>query len=81
MVSKNVRIEYVYCEVHEKRGYSSKREAKRAAKRWHPGEHLDAYPCDRGTGLWHIGHLPSGVLRRGTVDRRTLATGPRGAGK
>lgn len=67
--------DYVTCSVHMKRGYHSRKDANRAARTYHPGEHLDAYPCDLGTGLWHIGHLPKTVVRRG-VDR-AVATGKR----
>jgi hypothetical protein len=61
--------DYVTCTTHEKRGYHSKKEAERAARIYHPTEHLDVYACSNGTGLWHIGHLPEVVVRRG-VDRK-----------
>lgn len=67
--------DYVTCTEHGKRGYVSKKDAERAARMYHPGEHLDVYRCSNGTGLWHIGHLPKVVVRRG-VDRKQ-ATVPR----
>lgn len=65
-------VDFVTCEVHNKRGYYTRKDANRAARAHHPGEHLDAYPCDRGTGLWHIGHLPPVVLKSGVP--RAVAT-------
>lgn len=56
---------WVSCLVHGKRGYYSRRDAERAARMYHPGDHLDSYPCDQGTGLFHIGHLPIAVLKGG----------------
>ena len=66
---QNKNPDYVTCGVHQKRGYYSRREAERAARMYHQGEHLDAFPCNLGTGLWHIGHLPAVVVARG-VDRK-----------
>lgn len=40
--------------------WTSKKIAKAAAKRNHPGEHLSAYPCGR---WWHYGHLDYPVMR------------------
>jgi hypothetical protein len=62
--------DYVTCATHDKRGYYSKKEAERAARMYHPGEHLDVFPCSNGTGLWHCGHLPEVVVKRGFVDRQ-----------
>lgn len=61
--------DYVTCTTHDKRGYTSKKDAERAARMYHPGDHLDVYECTNGTGLWHFGHLPEVVVRRG-VDRK-----------
>lgn len=41
-----------------KTGYRCRRDARRAARVLHPGEHLRAYTCDAalpGFG-WHLGH-------------------------
>ena len=56
---------YSWCAQHQKKGYISKREAKRAARMYHPGEHLNVYQCTTDVGMWHIGHLPSAVVKRG----------------
>lgn len=50
-----------------KRAYATRRQAKQAARDFHPGEHLSVYRCDR-TGTYHVGHLPMRVLR-GRDDR------------
>jgi hypothetical protein len=62
----------VSCVKHRKRGYLSKREAERAIRMYHPGEHLDTFECDLGTGMWHVGHLPDPVIQRGVP--RDIAT-------
>ena len=50
-----------------KRYYVSRKVARKAARRNHPGQHMSAYlGCD-GSG-WHLGHLP-GVVTSGTYDR------------
>lgn len=36
-----------------KRCYPTRREARRAARLAHPGEHMRAYRCG---GYWHLGH-------------------------
>ncbi len=74
MPKNPMHIAYVFCDEHSKRGYFKKKDAERAIRKWHKGEHLDVYPCTRGTGLWHIGHLPikvrAGVVARGVITGR-----------
>lgn len=53
-----------------KRAYRNRREAKRAARRYHPGDHLSAYPCGQ---LWHYGHLQN-VVRHGQMRRQRRST-------
>jgi hypothetical protein len=64
------------CPVCGKHCYETKRDAKRAARRLHPGSRLNPYRCGR---WWHIGHLPApvvaGVLPRDRIRR------PKGAGQ
>lgn len=45
-----------------KRRYPTRRDARRAARLAHPGEHLRAYPCGM---FWHLGH----PRRSGVRDR------------
>lgn len=40
--------------------FLSRKDAKIAAKRLFPGDHLNAYECD---GWWHFGHKPERVIR------------------
>jgi hypothetical protein len=60
------------CETCGKQCYTSKKNAKDAAKNRHAGDQMNAYECG---GFWHYGHLPKGV-RRGSVGRDVF---PRGA--
>lgn len=54
-----------------KRGYDSRKAAKRVLRRAHPdGTRMHAYQCDIDTTLWHVGHTPEPV-KRGDVDRHT----------
>lgn len=50
-----------WCRTHGKNLYRSRRAARRAARRFHPGDHLSSYPCDEHSARWHIGHLPAAV--------------------
>ena len=48
--------------------YRSRKVAKKAADRIHPGAHLRAYECHKAladgvAGRWHFGHLPDWVMR------------------
>lgn len=43
-----------------KLSWSSKKTAKNAAKRNHPGERLSVYEC---SGYWHYGHLDYPIMR------------------
>jgi hypothetical protein len=47
--------------------YLSRKAAKQAARRLHPGADLHVYACG---GAYHLGHLPF-VVERGQVDRRS----------
>lgn len=40
--------------------YKNRRDAKRAAKKFHPGSHLSAYEC---LGYWHFGHPPKRIIQ------------------
>ena len=45
------------CEDCGKQVFRTRKEARAAGKKNHPGEHMIAYECDRkGSGLWHYGH-------------------------
>lgn len=48
------------CPACGKRRYPSRTDARKAIRRAHPGERMQAYRCE---GFWHIGHLPHGVRR------------------
>lgn len=39
--------------------YPTRADAKRVAKRRHPGEHLAPYRCG---AFWHLGHLPAAAV-------------------
>lgn len=65
---------YFTCSRHGKKGYFSKREANRAARMYHPTEHMNAYQCSADPTLWHLGHLPKSVTKRGVP--RDVACGP-----
>lgn len=40
--------------------WKTRRDAKRIARRDHPGEHMSAYACG---DYWHIGHLPDAIIQ------------------
>lgn len=40
--------------------YESRSDARRAARKFYPGDHLTAYECN---GFWHFGHPPPKVIR------------------
>lgn len=46
------------CPVCGKGTYLSRKDARTAARRNHPGARLHAYECEPGSGRWHYGHLP-----------------------
>ena len=48
--------------------YLTRKTARQAARRKHPGHHLSAYRCGK---FWHLGHLPDDITR-GEVDRSVL---------
>lgn len=55
----------------EKRKFSSRKDAKAAARRAHPGAQLTPYRCEGG--YWHYGHLPSSV-KAGSSTRSEIWT-------
>lgn len=57
------------CRTCRKRAYGSRKQARRAARITHPGEHLRAYRCPHRPRFWHIGHLKPGDRDRDR-DRR-----------
>lgn len=57
-----------------KRRYPTRRDARRAARLAHPGEHLRAYRCG---GYWHIGH-PTRTTRLTGVRPAITAETPTG---
>ena len=63
--------DYVHCTTCGKRAYFTRKAAKRAARRIHPDQQLNAYRCGP---YWHYGHLPNavrfGVLPRGAQSGR-----------
>lgn len=49
------------CSVCGKQGcFRSRKEARAARRRIHPGERMRAYQC--GSGYWHFGHLPDHIV-------------------
>lgn len=53
------RVPFITCGC-GKRGYFCRRDARRLAKAAHPGDRLNAFPCESGSGYWHNGHLKPG---------------------
>ena len=47
---------WFYCHTCHKRGYRTRKQARRASRIAHPGHHLATYHCPHRPG-WHIGHL------------------------
>lgn len=43
-----------------KRSFTTRKAAKKAARRIGDGDHMSAYRCG---GYWHIGHLPTAIIR------------------
>lgn len=69
------------CRTCGKRAYSSRKQARRAARIAHPGDHLRAYQCPHHPGFWHIGHLhrrgQDGIRRPRRRTTREFASAPR----
>jgi len=65
-------VPYTTCKRTGKRGYESRKDARRARGQHVKAEGLSAYRC-RYCYSWHLGHLPPEV-KRGTLPR------PRSAG-
>lgn len=55
---------WVTCSPCGKRGYFTRRSAKRHMKDVHPDGHMNVYACPEGNGF-HIGHLGAGRIRYG----------------
>lgn len=52
-----------------KRGYTTRKDAKTAGRRAHPGDHMSTYVCSASdSGYWHYGHL-KGVILAGDLPR------------
>lgn len=51
-----------------KRGFASRREAKRVGRTLRSGGRLDTYRCTlTDSGLFHLGHLPAAVDQKSVV--------------
>lgn len=75
MTGRNRRVrERSWCHRCQKFGYLSRGDAKLAARTFHPGDHLSAYPCPGTACFWHYGHLQNvtlhGQMRR---QRRSVS--------
>jgi hypothetical protein len=55
------------CDVHHKKLFKTRKDARAAARAVHPGANLSAYKCDvpAHAGCWHYGHLPKQTVSRG----------------
>lgn len=60
MPSENITESVGTCSTCGKQCWSSKRYAKNAARRIHPGEKLSIYQCG---DYWHFGHLNYSTAR------------------
>ncbi|MCU1647120.1 MAG: hypothetical protein JWN03_7395 [Nocardia sp.] len=58
---------WTWCPNCEKRGYPSRKAARKVCGQV-PGRRMNAYPCTRVDGMFHVGHLPQ-VVRAGDVTR------------
>lgn len=61
------------CTACDKGCYPSRKHARAAARRHHPGEHKQAYRCPHNPAIWHYGRLDYPKLRgiRGHHPQRT----------
>lgn len=67
-------LQFTYCEDCEKRGYFSRKIARAAREVWHLGDKgVRPYECPAKRGLWHLGHMPSTVRRRGVISAAAAA--------
>jgi hypothetical protein len=53
----------MHCSICNKRSYRSRKDARRAAKTFHPGESQRTYECPARAGMWHYGHRPDWVTQ------------------
>lgn len=60
------------CEPCGKRTFASRGAARKTAKQI-PGRRMNAYPCPHAPG-WHLGHLPTAVVRGSMPKGAYLAT-------
>lgn len=61
MPGKRISLYVAWCDKHQKKLYTRRRDAKRIARE-HPGEHKVAYRCTLRPHLWHVGEIPPQVL-------------------
>lgn len=59
-----------WCLVHAKKGYLSRKTAKRAKRSLCEGS-MSVYPCDAVPGTFHIGHTPKAVIK-GKISRAEI---------
>ncbi|MFI6266131.1 hypothetical protein [Micromonospora sp. NPDC051006] len=65
-----------YCDTHQKRLYSSRKQAKQQIRKFHANTGMREYRCDLVKGHWHIGHLPLAVVE-GRKTARQIYGGAR----
>ncbi|GAB3988812.1 hypothetical protein [Nocardioides marmoraquaticus] len=53
------------CPVCGKRRFTTRRAAKKVARRLNPGQHMNVYRCGE---YYHFGHIPS-AIRHGAITR------------
>jgi hypothetical protein len=71
-------MQFTYCDDCDKRGYFTRKVARQAARSRHHGDKgLRPYECPAGTGLWHLGHMPSAVRNRGILSAAEAAANKR----
>lgn len=69
--------DYTWCPTCGKRGYYSRKDGKAALRRFHAADKgMREYRCPATPALWHIGHMPDIVRRRGTVSAAAIYASP-----
>jgi hypothetical protein len=61
------KINRLWCDIHEKWGYLTRKNAKRVARQHHD-EHKAVYPCQVTNSYWHVGGLDHNVIA-GVISR------------
>lgn len=74
-MTKSRDLQIGFCLAHQKRLYSSKRTAKRVARRM--DGHLSVYPCSVIPTMFHVGNM-SPLIISGEVTRHELYGGGNG---